>query len=222
VAAGGLPAKETTMRTRTVLAFGGLRTASRTGGEGMRTTTMLAAAGLMLAAAMTGCATNDPDEPSVASAQSGGPAATASASPSYSEDPDAPIKFAKCMREHGMTWFPDPVGGSQSLRIPQSVKKEDFDAAQEACRQWAPSGQNGPKPSAEDMEKFRQMAKCMRENGVPNFPDPQPDGGISIDKKMGIDPESASFKAAEKKCERYLPQGGEKHQTQGEDGGGTA
>ena len=26
-----------------------------------------------------------------------------------------------------------------------------------------------------------KMAKCMRENGVPDFPDPQPDGGIQID-----------------------------------------
>jgi hypothetical protein len=71
------------------------------------------------------------------------------------------------------------------------------------------------------MEHFRQIAKCKRENGIPNVPDPQPDGGISIDKRLGIDPESATFKAAEKKCEQYLPKSGEKKTEAGTGGSNT-
>ncbi|MFI1989826.1 hypothetical protein [Actinoplanes sp. NPDC020271] len=175
----------------------------------MRTRAILAA-GLMLAATVAGCGRTAQNDSLVATAQSGPAPAKPTASVSTSEDPDAPLKFSKCMREQGMTWFPDPSGGKLSIRIPDNVKKEDFDKAQQACRQWAPDGENAPAPSAEDLEKARQMAKCMRENGVPGFPDPGPKGQIAIDSKMGIDPESPTFKAAEQKCDQYRPEGGPK------------
>ncbi|BCY06091.1 hypothetical protein [Actinoplanes sp. L3-i22] len=170
----------------------------------MRTRTILAL-GVLLAAITAGCAKPAASDPGVATAQSAAPGASPTAS--RTEDPDAPLKYSKCMREHGMTWFPDPSNGQLSVRVPDSVKKEDFNKAEQACRQWAPNGENAPKPSAEDLEIARQMAKCMRENGVPNFPDPQPDGGIAIDSKMGIDPNSPSFQAAQKKCDKYRPKG---------------
>lgn len=182
----------------------------------MRTTT-IAAAGLMLAATLAGCGEPAANDTTVATAQSGPASANPSASATSGVDPDAPLKFSKCMREQGMTWFPDPSGGKMSIKIPQNVKKEDFDKAQQACRKWAPNGDNAPKVSAEDLEKVRQMAKCMRENGVPNFPDPGPKGEVALDSKMGIDPESASFKAAEQKCDKYMPDGAKKTN----EGGGT-
>jgi hypothetical protein len=48
---------------------------------------------------------------------------------------------------------------------------------------------------------------CMRENGVPTFPDPDPNGGISIQGEpgSGLDPSSPQFKAAERVCQRLLP-----------------
>jgi hypothetical protein len=47
----------------------------------------------------------------------------------------------------------------------------------------------------------------MRENGVPDFPDPQADGGIRIQAGpgTGIDPDSQAFKDAQAKCEQYMP-----------------
>ncbi|GAA2886830.1 hypothetical protein Acy02nite_24190 [Actinoplanes cyaneus] len=172
----------------------------------MRTRAILAA-GLMLAASMAGCGKPAPNDSSVATARSGPASANPSASAAGTIDPDAPLKFSRCMREQGMTWFPDPSDGKLSIRVPDSVKKEDFDKAQQACRKWAPDGENAPPPSAEDIEKTRQMAKCMRENGVPNFPDPGPKGEIGIDSKSGIDPDSPTFQAAEKKCDSNRPKG---------------
>jgi hypothetical protein len=58
----------------------------------------------------------------------------------------------------------------------------------------------------------RQFSVCMRSHGLPNFPDPKPSAGggmsLSFDKRNGLNPDSPQFKAAQKSCERFLPNGG--------------
>jgi hypothetical protein len=49
-------------------------------------------------------------------------------------------------------------------------------------------------------------AKCMRSNGVPNFPDPNAGGGFLFHARAGII-NSPSFKAAQAKCDKLLPPG---------------
>ena len=51
-------------------------------------------------------------------------------------------------------------------------------------------------------------AKCMRANGVPDFPDPDTDGRFMFDEGGSVNPESTAFKDADKKCQAYAPQGG--------------
>jgi hypothetical protein len=51
-------------------------------------------------------------------------------------------------------------------------------------------------------------AACMRSHGVPNFPDPGPRGDVTIRRAYGIDPSSPSFQAAQKTCQKELPNGG--------------
>jgi len=51
-------------------------------------------------------------------------------------------------------------------------------------------------------------SKCVRANGVPNFPDPTAGGGLLIPVGAGIDPSSPVFKAAQAKCQNLLPGGG--------------
>jgi hypothetical protein len=48
----------------------------------------------------------------------------------------------------------------------------------------------------------------MRSHGVPKFPDANPNGGIAIDAKNGINPDSPQFKAAQKACQKLAPNGG--------------
>jgi hypothetical protein len=55
-----------------------------------------------------------------------------------------------------------------------------------------------------DMTKF---SACMRSHGVPNFPDPSAQGGISITPSMGIDPGSSQFQAAQSACQKLMPKG---------------
>jgi hypothetical protein len=51
-------------------------------------------------------------------------------------------------------------------------------------------------------------AKCMRSNGVPNFPGPKSEGGFLFNATARIDPSSPAFKAAQTKCGKLLPSGG--------------
>jgi hypothetical protein len=51
----------------------------------------------------------------------------------------------------------------------------------------------------------------MRSHGVPKFPDPQTSGhgtSITFGSGTGIDPNSPQFKAAQKACQKLLPNGG--------------
>ncbi|WP_433828777.1 hypothetical protein ACQP2E_05470 [Actinoplanes sp. CA-015351] len=188
----------------------------------MRTTMVLAASALVTAM-VSGCAPNETGSPDVATAQSGPAAASSSPSAATSDDSDAPLKYAKCMRENGMTWFPDPNPDSKgriTINLPAGVTPEDMQKAEQACREWAPNGGEKQPMSAEDLEMARQMAKCMRENGVPEFPDPNPDGGIQIDGSKVGGPGDPAFDKAEQKCSQYMPKGSDERGTGVQGGGG--
>jgi hypothetical protein len=63
----------------------------------------------------------------------------------------------------------------------------------------------GPaRPSRAQAVKFSQ---CMRAAGVSNFPDPNADGTLQISAGSGLDPASAAFQAAQKKCGKLMPGG---------------
>ena len=145
----------------------------------------------------------------VATACSGlpGGAATASATPSASASSDA-LAFSNCMRSHGLTSFPDMDPSKGMLFTKQSgmdPSSPQFQSAMAACRSLLPgggatSGQTGQS----DMLKF---AQCMRVHGVSSFPDPDPNSS-AVRMPHGIDPNSASFKAAQSACQSALPSNG--------------
>jgi hypothetical protein len=126
------------------------------------------------------------------------------------------LAFAKCMRAHGVSNFPDPTGGELNLQVQKTpnstsvngveVNGPVFQSALQACRSYLP---NGGHPSAAQTAKVKAqalaMSRCMRSHGVPNFPDPQfrnaPGGGFGIRiGGPGIDPSSPAFQAAQKAC----------------------
>lgn len=53
-----------------------------------------------------------------------------------------------------------------------------------------------------------QFAACMRSHGVPNFPDPNAQGVISMNSSSGLDPGSPQFQQAQRSCAKDLPNGG--------------
>ncbi|MGO9972550.1 MAG: hypothetical protein ACLP01_07050 [Solirubrobacteraceae bacterium] len=51
------------------------------------------------------------------------------------------------------------------------------------------------------------FANCVRANGVPNFPDPQPGGGQLFEIPAGANPAAPAFRSARAKCQKLLPDG---------------
>jgi hypothetical protein len=134
------------------------------------------------------------------------------AATSSSSDPG--VKYAECMRENGVPEFPDPVNGRLTLRAgPGSGIRPDspeFQQAQEACRSLAPQGaQAGGRGNEEMQARVLEYAGCMRENGVPDFPDPDFSGqGVRMRLPQGVDENSPQFQAAQQECQPILAQQG--------------
>jgi hypothetical protein len=168
----------------------------------MRHTRILAFGLLLTLAACGQPATGD----GVASA--GGTPAASAAGPA-ARDEDAPLKFSQCMREQGMTWFPDPQpGGGLQVKVPPGTDKAKVDAAMAACKEFAPDGGPRDKADPQQLEQARQMSQCMRDNGVPDFPDPDADGNMRLDgDKIGMGPGDPTFDRADQACAKFRPQG---------------
>lgn len=122
------------------------------------------------------------------------------------------VEFAKCMRKNGVPEFPEPVegriefhGSPKSGLNPGSAQ---FQAATRKCQQFAPHQTLSPAQAAKVQEQALKFSQCMRSNGLPNFPDPQVEGGavrLSIKAGSGIDPRSPQFQKAQKECQSQLP-----------------
>jgi hypothetical protein len=133
--------------------------------------------------------------------------------PTHVDEADAAWVYARCIRENGYPEWPDPnADGQIMLRRDQGMSFNDprMLAAQEACQDLRPPGMAGSDVDQEEMmEILLQLAQCMRENGVPEWPDPSPDsrGRIVLGPESGINPYSLTFQAAVRTCRANLPGG---------------
>ena len=125
---------------------------------------------------------------------------------------DSVIAYSQCMRENGVTNFPDPDGdgnltlNGDELGIPPDSPQ--FEAAEETCKQLLPNGGQPQAQPPEVREELLKFSQCMRDNGITNFPDPSADGGIALDGDA-VDFGSPQFEAADEACKQYMPNGGE-------------
>jgi hypothetical protein len=81
------------------------------------------------------------------------------------------------MRANGVSNFPDPQpGGNFEVHVSAAtISSPAFKAAQARCQRFMPAGgplSPGPPPSTQTMTELREIASCMRQHGVPQFPDP--------------------------------------------------
>ncbi|MFC0503981.1 hypothetical protein [Micromonospora costi] len=158
---------------------------------------------LLLALTLPACGGSG-EEPAVATAGGGG-AQPASASPAAQlSDDERRLKFTECMRDNGVD-VPDPEpGGDRVFRFDGKTDPAKVEAAMGTCRQYLPNGGEKLKLDPEQVERLRKLAACMRENGVPEFPDPQPDGGIQL-RLDQVNIKDPKVKAAMEKCRQYAP-----------------
>ena len=86
---------------------------------------------------------------------------------------DKAVKFAECMRENGVSDFPDP-DASGGLRSTGSTVVTDtvWTKAVDACKDLQPPGFTSSKRSPKQQTASLRFAQCIRENGVKDFPDP--------------------------------------------------
>jgi hypothetical protein len=91
-------------------------------------------------------------------------------------------------------------GGSPSGGVAHLSSAKASDKTSSESRGSSPEGPAGLEQAAV------AFAKCMRSNGVANFPDPKPGGGFLFRARAGLI-NSPSFKAAQAKCHKLLPEG---------------
>jgi hypothetical protein len=131
-----------------------------------------------------------------------------------SESPTSqPLAFSHCMRSHGVPKFPDPNSGGvwPKSQVELVAGNTRFETATQACGRLLPDGGPGVAPSPAvvqliqtDMLKF---ARCMRSDGVSNWPDPTLDRGRAIfdPQAVGIDSSSPRISTKMHECERVFP-----------------
>ncbi|TYB57231.1 hypothetical protein FXF51_41145 [Nonomuraea sp. PA05] len=167
-----------------------------------RVSSALVTAPFALTLLLTGCGSGEGGGADVASVSGGaGDKAVASAQPS-ADSQDKALKFAQCMRENGID-MPDP-DSSGKMAMTFDAPQEKVQAAEEACRQYAPSGGQQIRDDPQMAENLRKLARCMRDNGVEAYPDPE-GSMMRITKEAGEDPD---LKAAEEKCQQQAADAG--------------
>jgi hypothetical protein len=143
----------------------------------------LASAVPMLAFVLAACTAQPGQDNGIASAQS----ASASSTGAVNDG----VKEAQCLRDQGIP-AQDPATSQDKPRIPESVTREQLDAAYEHCRQFAPDyGKEPPPMDPARVELLRKFAQCMREQGL-DWEDPDPNG-----RKKVSEPRRASERAGD-------------------------
>ncbi len=128
------------------------------------------------------------------------------------------VAFSRCVRQHGVPNFPDPQAGATNAKFPSAqqlgVSNSVLTAAERKCAQLLPPGINDQFPAAEIQVLLTGMlrfSKCMRQHGVPNWPDPstnsdgQPLFQLSASGISRQEARSQRITKAERKCQKLLP-----------------
>ncbi len=181
--------------------------------------TLVALALVSLALLAGGCGGSD-DSVAVAAADTTGPMTTEAegAAAEETEPEQALLKFAQCMRDNGISDFPDPVANADgSFGFGQPQPGTDYDAwsrvVKGPCREQLADagltfgGQGGDAAAeAERQDTLLALAKCMRAEGVSwRDPDPNESAMDAIHGALGnLDRSSPTLQAALAKCQSLL------------------
>jgi hypothetical protein len=130
----------------------------------------LAVAAIAAATVIAACGSNSPstgDNPTQAQIQQ--------------QDQDA-VRFASCMRSHGVPNFPDPMTSPRAFKNAFSTQSPAFRSAYTTCGHLLPRGGHPSQSPAHTQAQTAAMlafARCIRGHGFPNFPDPTSSGDMT-------------------------------------------
>jgi hypothetical protein len=195
---------------------------------------LVAAALLAMAGAAAACSSG-PSTPGVAGSGSGTPTTAGSTAnqgmPTLTPaQKAAQLAYSQCMQTHGVPNFPDPdsqgriliQGGPGSSLDPGSAAFKD---AQNKCKSKQP--QPTPAQQAQAEQYALRVARCMRAQGIKDYPDPGPGGRISIhlsnNPGSDLNPNNPLFQRAQAKCMPNVPRlpTGKQNATSGSGGSGS-
>ena len=176
------------------------------GGDRVRRAGLLAIALAVAGVLVAGCS-GGPADPGVAGVSS----ATASPSQSATVSGEAEaLQYAACMRSHGVPDFPDPtvqngsVGFSITAGDGVDQNSPQYQSARQACSSLRGGGTANS--GSGNLANELKFAQCMRSHGVPDFPDPNKNGGFSG--TSTVNPSSPTFQNAQSTCMQLSGLGG--------------
>ena len=111
-----------------------------------------------------------------------------------------------CARAHGMPGLPDPqINASGKAIFPNglTVPERTRRACQAMFNRLLPNAQN-TEPTRAQLAALLRFARCMRSHGIPDWPDPRPDGSFHPDAKITNSLKSA-FRSQLTACEHFNP-----------------
>lgn len=161
---------------------------------------VMATAAVLAGITLAGC--GGPGSASGAGGPAAGPTAENSASP------DAGIAaIVACYRSHGDPSFPDPVydPGDGQWHFGVSPGSAPL-STQQACQHLFPQASASPPIPQAQFQQLVKFAECMRQHGVPNWPDPDPDGSFGL--PPALQTKTPGDARALRACGAYLPSGG--------------
>ena len=127
------------------------------------------------------------------------------------------VRFAECMRANGVSAFPDPDASGQltidGVANGSSVDTSSaaFEKAISACKRLEPLGFTGTKVTPRQRTARLAFARCVRQSGVPDFPDPTPNGPLVDTNRIPSSSTAggmSTLNAATQKCGRHAAEAG--------------
>ena len=82
------------------------------------------------------------------------------------------VKFSECLRANGVSDFPDPNASGEFPSYGVSVTAAVWTKAVAACKSLQPPGSLNAHLTQTQFSAALKFAQCVREHGVPDFPDP--------------------------------------------------
>jgi hypothetical protein len=117
-------------------------------------------------------------------------------------------EFVQCARANGMPNLPDlRLDGNGQVSVPEGTP-DPPKSVERACRSiWerlpaSASGEQGRPPA--DIQALVGYARCMREHGIADFPDPQADGRFPLPASLRAG-KTPQFLRANQACRQLNP-----------------
>jgi hypothetical protein len=122
------------------------------------------------------------------------------------------VKVALCFRAHEHPEFPDPVqapDGSWGFPVTADrirVPEECVDIVRRSKELSGSSPRYSSAPA--DLTEERAFASCMRDTGISDWPDPNPDGTFTIPERLSDPRDESQWKPkVSGRCKQFLPDG---------------